>query len=106
MKEFNINQNTADLALEKGFDSRSIIDRLFNIGSNICSQSFLQRWLRSKDIYVEVLLDRTTAPKFAVEIYQYSHFGNYKKVVQKEWYLYRSYEEALEVGLVEGLKLL
>ena len=49
-------------------------------------------------------MDQTSTPKFAVEIYKYSHFGNYDKIEQKEWFLYRTYEEALEVGVLEALK--
>lgn len=71
------------------------------------TQTTLKSWLsENHNIFVEPQLDRTSAPKFAVEIYKYSHFGNYDKVIQKDWYLYRTYEEALEVGLLEGLKII
>lgn len=71
------------------------------------TQSLLQKWLREiHNIFIEVKLDQTSAPKFVVEIYQYSYFGNYNKVNQKDWSLYRTYEEALEKGLMEGLNLI
>ena len=69
------------------------------------TQSLLQKWLREvRNIFVEILMDKTTTPKFAVEIWEYSHFGNYKQIIQKKWYLYRTYEEALESGLQEALE--
>jgi len=70
------------------------------------TQTTMESWLRDRNIFIDVQLDQTTAPKFAVEIYEYSHFGNYDKVIQKDWYLYRTYEEAKEIGLLEGLKLI
>lgn len=70
------------------------------------TQTTMESWLRDRNIFIEVQLDQTSAPKFATEIYKYSHFGNYDKVIQKDWSLYRTYEEALEVGLLEGLKII
>lgn len=71
------------------------------------TQSLLQRWLRMvHNIFIEVQLDCTTEPKFAIEIWFYKDFADYKKIEQKEWYLYRTYEEALEKGLTEALNII
>lgn len=69
------------------------------------TQSLLQKYLREKhEIIVTIGLDRTTAPKYFYEAYKYSHFGNYDGCNSK--FTYRTYEEALEEGLMEGLKLI
>lgn len=54
---------------------------------------------------VEIGLDRTSAPKFAFDIYKYEHFGNYEPIEVREWYLYRTWQEAFEAA-VEELKFL
>jgi hypothetical protein len=54
---------------------------------------------------VEINLDRTSAPKYAFDIYKYEHFGNYEKIEVREWYLYRTWQEAFDVA-VEELKFL
>ena len=57
------------------------------------SQAF--RWFREKyNLFCEIQIDRTTAPKFCFNIFQYEHFGNYEDIRIGEWYLYRTYEEA------------
>ena len=57
------------------------------------SQAF--RWFREKyGLFYEIQIDRTTAPKFCFNIFQYEHFGNYEDIRIGEWYLYRTYEEA------------
>jgi hypothetical protein len=129
IKEQLINLETAILAKSKGFDLTvlfyydgsdmvatqaispfNILNYNKNKGSTFRSaptQSLLQKWLREEhNIFVQVLLDQTTEPKFAVEIFEYSHFGNYKENKIEPWYLYKIYEEALEVGLKEGLKII
>lgn len=53
------------------------------------------RWFRDKhNLYSEILLDRTTHPKYCFDIHQYEDFGNYEKIKNPEWFLYRTYEEA------------
>ena len=117
-----ISFETAKLAKEKGFiiptlcyfryDEKQCKGSLLDWNEDVGfysrpTQALLAKWLREvHNIFVEVLLDQTSNPKFAVEIYQYTHFGNYDKVNQKDWSLYRTYEEALEVGLLNGLKLI
>ena len=54
---------------------------------------------------VEISLDRTSAPKYAFDIYKYEHFGNYELIQVREWYLYRTWQEAFEAA-VEELKFL
>lgn len=55
------------------------------------------RWFRDEhNLYGEILMDRTTSPKWAFEIHRYEDFGNYEKSEEKEWSLYRTYEEAEE----------
>jgi hypothetical protein len=54
---------------------------------------------------VEISLDRTSAPKYAYDIYKYEHFGNYEPIKIREWYLYRTWQEALDAA-VEELKFL
>jgi len=69
------------------------------------TKSLLQAWLREQNIFVEVLLDCTSYPKFAVEVFVFSGIiADFVKVEQKDWGLYRSYSEALEIGLLLGLE--
>ena len=50
---------------------------------------------------IEIELDRTSAPKFCFTIYQYEHFGNYKQIEIKNWYLYRTWQEAFDAAVEE-----
>jgi hypothetical protein len=50
---------------------------------------------------VEISLDRTTAPKFAFDIYKYEHFGNYEPIKVRVWYLYRTWQEAFNAAVEE-----
>jgi hypothetical protein len=53
------------------------------------------RWFREKyNLHHEILLDQTTQPKYCFEIHKYEDFGNYEKMENKDWFLYRAYEEA------------
>lgn len=64
-------------------------------GAPLYQQGF--RWFRDEhNLYGEILMDRTTSPKWAFEIHRYEDFGNYEKSEEKEWSLYRTYEEAEE----------
>lgn len=127
MKEQLISFITSKLAQEKGFNVESEMywanyyngfppqkwkliheeDRKLRwLEFAAVNQSFLQRWLReTHDLYVIIGLDRTTAPKFFYSVYKYEHFGNYDREENSE-YTYRTYEEALEEGLKEALKLI
>jgi hypothetical protein len=67
----------------------------------------LQQWFRNKhNIYIEILFDQTSTPKFCFEICKYKDFMIFEKVKVEEWYLYRTYEECLEESLKESLKLI
>ena len=64
-------------------------------GAPLRQQAF--GWFRDQhNLYGEILMDRTTSPKWAFEIHRYEDFGNYEKSEEKEWSLYRTYEEAEE----------
>jgi hypothetical protein len=53
------------------------------------------RWFREKhNLFSEILLDRTTYPKFCFEIHKYEDFGNWEKIQNPDWCLYRKQEEA------------
>jgi len=80
------------------------------------TQSLLQRWLREEhNIFINIGIDQTTYPKYC---YQISRFiGNPKDLSAEEWDwedippssdwgLYRTYEQALEKGLLKALKLI
>lgn len=80
------------------------------------TQTLLQKWLREvHQIYVDIDIDQTTAPKFC---YMISRFiGNPTNLAAEEWdwenhpngenwHLHRKWEDALEEGLFEALKLI
>lgn len=50
---------------------------------------------------VEIEVDRTSFPKFCFTIYKYEHFGNYEKIEIKNWYLYRTWQEAFDAAVEE-----
>lgn len=101
MEETEITLQTAALAALRGFYDDVA---LYPLTNQKHTQALLQKWLREKhNIYVMVGLDATSKPKFCPEIYEYSHFANYDKIEPKEWFLYRTYEEALEDGLQVAL---
>jgi hypothetical protein len=100
---------TYELALalkELGFDEECLsyyFNKQLSFGSRtsygevveapLYQQAF--RWFREKyNLFYEIQIDRTTEPKFCFDIFQYEHFGNYEKIEVKEWYLYRTQEEA------------
>lgn len=79
------------------------------------TQVQLKTWLREKhQIFIEVPTDCTTEPKFCFQINVFK--GNPRDLAEREWgwyfhkhepwYLYYSYEEALEDALLEGLSLI
>ena len=131
MREKYINIETAKLAAEKGFNietrnSDYMVDGNYTgeVGSCIScteyapcpNQALLQKWLREvHQIYVDVDIDQTTYPKFC---YMISRFiGNPTDLAAEEWGwqnlpngvdwgLHRKWEDALEEGLFEALKLI
>lgn len=133
MKEQLITFETAKLVKEKGFTLKHIqigfdyykpdgeklrLDEFNKEFIKYCTpyytQSLLQKWLREvHQIYVQIEVDRTTYPKFWFEVIHFT--GNPLNLSEREWgweskytaeFLYRTYEEALEEGLQEGLKLI
>lgn len=131
MREKYITIETAKLAAEKGFNietrnSDYMVDGNYTgeVGSCIScteyvpcpNQALLQKWLREvHQIYVDVDIDQTTYPKFC---YMISRFiGNPTDLTAEEWGwqnhpngvdwgLHRKWEDALEEGLFEALKLI
>jgi hypothetical protein len=50
---------------------------------------------------IEISLDRTSSPKYAFDIYEYVYFGNYELVKVREWYLYRTWQDAFDAAVEE-----
>ncbi len=77
------------------------------------TQSLLQKWLREKhQIFIEIGVDCTCEPKFCFYIHKFignpndlaEREWNWERIQSTEWYLYRTYEKALEEGLKVALK--
>jgi CRISPR/Cas system CMR-associated protein Cmr1 (group 7 of RAMP superfamily) len=79
------------------------------------TQSELQLWFREHEqIFIEINTDCTTEPKFCFSIDKF--IGNPLDLSEREWswyhhkdvifYLYRSYEDALEEALKESFKII
>jgi hypothetical protein len=115
MKEELIKLKTAKLAKEKGFDIPTVV--LFNNeGYKLNNeyypdlhsedipaptQALLQRWLREKhDLHLSIWHNCLTK-KYRIES---SNYNLMEILVQYDEF--DTYEEALEVGLVEALKLI
>jgi len=64
------------------------------------TQRRLKYWLKeTHNIYIEVLIDRTSVPKWCFEAFKYQDFGQYFKIEPQIWFLYRTEELALEAAL-------
>jgi hypothetical protein len=50
---------------------------------------------------IEISLDQTSAPKYAYDIFKYTHFGNYERIEIKNWYLHRTWQEAFDDAIEE-----
>jgi hypothetical protein len=75
------------------------------------TQALLQKWLREvHKVDVQLLRNKPGYDEYRVEIYKTNESSNYQFISVKEnggYVLWRSkYEEALEIGLLEGLKLI
>jgi hypothetical protein len=105
-----IKYETAVLAKEKGFDIRSEPYRYNPIheeltvleGVNAPTQSLLQKWLRDK-FSINIGL---TYYNLAKSGYRNSTYWEYRLHYAGVWGQGNTYEEALEVGLQEALKLI
>lgn len=122
MREQLITFDTAKLAKEKGFNISSSVD---GIGSSIYTvsgklsntiftgnfiyaprQSFLQKWLREEH-KIRIFPYQGVSGNFKVDIFTYpvpNNIGKWERFNNIQ--SYNSYEEALEIGLQEALKLI
>lgn len=121
MKEQLIEFKTAKLAKEKGFELNLASynyseENKFNIGLNVCTlqdlenfkiypaptQSLLQKWIREEYNIIVVVdkVDSTLDSGFYYNIYSILVEDNYEILE------FKTYEEALEKGLFEALKLI
>lgn len=105
MEDKIVSYKTDKLATQNGFDSGCIAP----------TQSTLQKWLREvHNVFITISTDCTSYPKFCYSIDRF--IGNPNNLAErewywdsfsiKEWYLYKSYEEALEYALEEAMALL
>lgn len=131
MKDQLVSFETAKLAKEIGFDEKCLYHyrtgksigtkagELFNetFISNACSnsdwkegactaptQSLLQRWLREEHkivITISHWIEQPVNGKIYSDCYDYNFHQLYHETI-----IYKTYEEALEEGLQEGLKLI
>lgn len=121
MEEQLITLETAKLANKAGF--KNITDKFYlpstihqdrimlkyneqvlpNGGYDAPTQSLLQRWLREvHDIDAEAsLVERLNTRNYLIRLYR-----NSKPVVLATFHYYKTYEEALEEGLYQALKLI
>jgi len=127
MKENNalVSITLAQLARKKGFDETCDFGYCFDVNkqgyyTNYDPNYFknsslwekhvaaptreqLQKWLRDRNVFVTIELDRTYEPKFVYSVDLYKEGGNWDKNLNKYSDLYYTYEQALEDGLLEGL---
>lgn len=125
MKEELISFETAKLAKEKGFDLKTqsyygrcfpeiefeiFCDNLDVFGGDFScyapTKSLLQKWLREKH-YIHINIGFVKSGYFwhIIVIPKYDYEG-FKELDDESDIYYKTYEEALEIGLQEGLKLL
>ena len=117
MKEHVILPETADLAREKNFQwsckNYYLKGKFFGSAYKVCNkrnaisaptQSLLQKWLRDEK-QIQVLVYRSVVPdgtlRYGFELYTGNALQNLAY-----GHLFATYEDALEAGLVEGLKLI
>jgi hypothetical protein len=128
MKEKLVNFETAKLAKEKGFTisdceykymlrgsgdgydiMRNNIFHLQTLGYPAPTQSLLQKWLREVHNLYVWSFPENNGETFGWEIDE-SYKDKYKELPEGDYdlmeYNYNTYEEALEVGLQEALKLI
>jgi hypothetical protein len=110
MKDELIKFETAKLSKEKGFnedcgwllhkDNDGSYTNCDDLGYNQPTQSLLQRWLREvHDIHIIIESSNQVGVKH--------NFYNYLIWLRYESFdVYKTYEEALEVGLIKALELL
>ena len=105
MKDTIIQYKTAVLAKEKGFIPDYVKTSELYIESGLVdqpTQSLLQKWFRNiHGIHFFVYMDEILWDTFRFNI-----LINQKEIYDERTKLYDTYEQALEVGLFEGLKLI
>lgn len=113
MKEQLISLETARIAKEKGFDwpTNAFHSRLEEkVVYNLPSQSILQKWLR--DVHKVYLSVSFIGPDSNLFEYRLDHGLKGSHWANGQWYpkfsgcFFNTYEEALEAGLLESLKLI
>lgn len=101
MTEQLISLETFDLAREKGFTYNVLTEH-----TKRPTQSLLQKWLREKHNYFLVVKCNGKG-KFDFHGYYISDHTIYNDIeIGAEPYRFNTYEEALETGLKEALKLI
>lgn len=114
MQEQLISPETAKLAEEKGFpqDNFNLTkQQIMFVGPRIVTQSLLQTWLRNvKGIEITII------PNYIYIVFPLKRMTDALDKLEKDQTIdlldlaseieYKTYEEALEVALQEGLKLL
>ena len=98
MKEQLITFETAKLAKEKGF---TILEKGFYIGAP--TQSLLQKWLREKHNLEVISMHADDFVWWKVKVRRLSKVG--AEIIKTEME-FNTYEEALESGLHQALKLI
>ncbi len=101
MKEELISSEIAKLAIEKGFKYPNLGTVNMMGDQVLCSQSILQKWLREVyNIHISIQLADKNNYYFSLRSTNNAELLN---EYSKEYF---SFEEALEEGLLEGLKLI
>lgn len=106
MKEQLISVKTLYLAYEKGLFATPLTDEKIEIITP--TQSLLQKWLREKhkiNIDIRTEYKRQTYYHIDVVVKSVNDFGAETKSIFEE-FNFKTYEEALEKGLQESLKLI
>lgn len=129
MQEEIVKYETAKLAKEKGFNiyqeqqySQDTINKtiLRNYSLSQCklyndmfyapSQSLLQKWLRDNDLFIKVSVitySEDFTIKYSVDIISLEeNLYTLGERIYHGFDLFKTYEEALEEGLIQGLKLI
>ena len=127
-KEVNVSRKTAELAKAKGFDWETysyyyklepiyteVLQNWNRIDNHLSAptQSLLQKWLRDKyniDLqpYLILCKNNTIEVKQEKESKEYAYMLFIEGILNDNYTIvaFNSYEEALEVGLLEALKLI
>jgi len=100
MEDELIKYETANLAEEKGYLFEYIGTRL----SSIPTQSLIQRWLR--EVWKSDVLIIKEEYTHEDPTMKYNYEVHFKDNVRTRVMVYDTYEEALEMGLQEALKLI